>query len=251
MLDKEYVSSKNLSQFVNTNEGLLRESTPAGIVLEFPGLGGGSCLGGNYVNEKYETPYAKQLADENILLVYCCPGPWSWMNRGAVRYTELVCDALFEKFGLSETTPIAATGGSMGGLGALMWSVNTRHRVTACAAACPCCDALEGFFARPEFGRTFLDAILAYDEPIEDALRSISPLCQIDRMKDIPYYLTADGEDECFPIEGIDAFVASTRARGLSVDYRRMPGLRHGEFTAEAREDLTKFVIQGVLHPVV
>ena len=47
MKDSAFVHAGNLSRFVNTSEGLLGGEKPVGAVLEFPGLGGGSCLGGH------------------------------------------------------------------------------------------------------------------------------------------------------------------------------------------------------------
>ena len=85
MKDSAFVRAGNLSRFANTNGRLLGDKKPRGAVLEFPGLGGGSCLGGHMDNEVYETDYTRRLAEEGILAVYVALDPWSWMNRGAVR----------------------------------------------------------------------------------------------------------------------------------------------------------------------
>ena len=84
MKDFEIISPETLYMFCNTNEGYLSDA-PRGIVLEVPGLGGGSCLGGVMDMRPYETPYTKRLADEGLVVAYAFPGPWSYMNRGAVR----------------------------------------------------------------------------------------------------------------------------------------------------------------------
>lgn len=241
MKDSEFISAENFRRYCSTNEAYVTRPIRA-IALEFPGLGGGSCLGGQMDAAEYATPYARQLGADGILLIYTCPGPWSWMNRGAVRICDLIEDAAISAFGLPADVPTVATGGSMGGLGALIFAIESRHNVTACAAACPCYDVLKDYASHEDFARTFLSAVAAYDMPLEDALKSISPIHQLDRLPRIPYYIVGDGQDDCFSIEGMDAFVAAMKQAGHDVDYRRLPGLGHGGFTPEARDGLTDFV---------
>ena len=139
MTDRDYITPQNISLFCNSNEHLLKQ--PArGIVLEFPGLGGSSCVGGHIDRGEYNILHAAPLAENGVILAYGFPGPWSWMNPGAVRYMDLLVDALREKHGLDESSPLVVTGGSMGGLGALIYTASSRHKVTACCAACPCVD---------------------------------------------------------------------------------------------------------------
>ena len=42
---KQLINSNTIDSFARTNEALIK-TTVKGIILEFPGLGGGSCLGG-------------------------------------------------------------------------------------------------------------------------------------------------------------------------------------------------------------
>ena len=87
-----------------------------GIVLEFPGLGGGSCLGGSPDMGSYATDYAKDFGKHGILLAYLFPGPWSWGNKGAVRMGDAVLDAICDKYGVNNLR-LGVCGGSMGGHG--------------------------------------------------------------------------------------------------------------------------------------
>lgn len=247
MTDREYVTKENVHLFINTNEEMLEGRKPKAIVLEFPGLGGGSCLGGHVDNQKYDGVYARELAYNDILLVYCCIGPWSWMNRGTVKVSDLIVDALLEKYDLPKTTKIAATGGSMGGLGALGWSLYTRQNVVCCAAACPCYDLKSCVFDKPWRPQHVLNAIVSYgDMSFDEGLKSLSMVDHVDEFKNIPYYIVGDGEDECFDLDGMIKFVDKMKNRGLDVDFRPLPHLKHGEFTTEARGDLTKFVIANL-----
>lgn len=243
MKDTEFINRDNLSWYCNTNETLLEEK-PEGIVMEFPGLGGSSCLGGSLEMGPYVTEYAAELAKNRLLLVYTFPGPWSWMNRGAVRMCDLICTAAMDKYGLRDGCPLVATGGSMGGMGALIWTADTCHRVTAVAAACPGYDQL-AVWDKLDFPRTYMSSACCYDGSIEEALRHVSPVYRTADFPDLPYYIVGDGEDECFPIDGMDAFVEKMREAGKNVTYRRLDGLKHGEFTPECRGELTKFVISN------
>ena len=99
--DAEYINKDTLNYYCVTNEAYIPEGKKVtGIVLEFPGLGGGSCLGGSMDNMiAYNTPFARECAAKGIVLAYTFPGPWSWMNTGAVRMTDLMVDAFMDRYG--------------------------------------------------------------------------------------------------------------------------------------------------------
>lgn len=241
--DSEYINADNVSCFCNTNLDLLT-TQPRGIVLEFPGLGGGSCLGGSIDLGPYSGNYAEALAREGLVLAYVFPGPWSWMNIGAVRICDLTVSAIRSRCGLPPSSPLIATGGSMGGLGGLIYTLHTTHRVTACAVTCPALDATAAMSVQAAFPRTFLSAVAAYDMPLSAALASISPAAHISEMPDVPYLIMADCEDELFPVEEIDRYVEALRGNGRQVEYIHMEGYTHGGFTPEARERFTQFIIE-------
>lgn len=245
--DAEFINENTYASFCNSNESMLK-GKPRGIVIEFPGLGGGSCLGGKqdpmggYTNSWSKFPEATAAA--GLVHVYLMPGPWSWMNPGAVREADLVIDALQKKFGLSEGAPLVATGGSMGGLGALVFTAWSRHRVTACAASCPCYDVPTLYSCGKSFPRTYISAVAALDMPLAEGLKRISPLHLIGRMPKIPYLIVCNGDDEIFPEKGMDAYVGRLKEAGHAVEYIKLPGTRHGKFTPEARERFHAFVCQ-------
>ena len=249
MPDTYFVNKDNSGSFCKTNGVLFEKGEkPRGLVMEFPGLGGNSCLGGtqdlgNYIGEP--GPY---LASKGILLAYMFTGPWSWMNPGAVRLTDLTVGAIFEKYGLDRSIRPVAAGGSMGGLGALMWSAGSHYNVKACAAHCPGVDMLSTFWHREDFSRTLFDAVGSLDMSIEDGLKSVSPVYNIDRLPDIPYYITCDGEDECFDREETERFAAAMKASGKNVRYVCFEGAAHGEFSPpEERNRYWDFIIDNAL----
>ncbi len=245
--DVAYVNENNFSRFCSTNLHLFGGSSAQhrGIVLEFPGLGGGSCLGGSQDTGEYNGEYAEKLAAHGLILLYMFTGPWSWMNRGAVRMTDLTVDAVRARYLLANDSPLIATGGSMGGLSGLVYTADSVHRVTACAVTCPCVDAEAGMNVLESLPRTFISAVAAYDMPLEKAIRSVSPSSMLTRMPHVPYFVMSDCDDELFPVSDIDDYVSKLRSAGNSVEYIRMKNCRHGEFSPGARERLTEFVISA------
>lgn len=244
---KNYINKDTYNLYAKTNESLINKEVK-GLVVEFPGLGGGSCLGGTMDMGVYDGDFAKMCADEGIILAYIFPGPWSWMNKGAVKITDAIVDAIREKYNLDPDAPIGLSGGSMGGLGAMIYSLETKNKISAVGAACPCCDVLDRFNCKQTFPRTFISAVACYEDmSMEDALKSISPMHRINDFKDVSYFITNSCEDEVFPEELLDSFVQKLLEKGHKVEYRKMPGQKHGEFIPEIKDEFYKFVIDSLL----
>ncbi len=241
--DRKYINRDNFEFYCNTNGHLLKGS-PRGIAVEFPGLGGGSCLGGTMDMVPYGGDYAERLANAGILLVYMFSGPWNWMNKGAARFTDLVLDAIREKYGLPEDVPVVATGGSMGGLAGLMYPALSRLNITACAVTCPCVNPANALFADRVIPRSFLSTLAVFDKPFEESLKMISPAENVSSLPDIPYLVLCDGDDELFPCCELESFAETLRENGREVEFIIMNGCRHGEFKPDARERFTGFVIE-------
>lgn len=237
------VTPATLPYYARTNEAFL-DGAPRGIALEFPGLGGGSCLGGQCEVGDYDTPFARECAANGIVLAYLFTGPWSWMNKGAVALTDAVVDALREKHGLTADAPLVATGGSMGGLGALIYAADTRHRVTAIASVCPCLDVPAAYDCLPSFPMTFYRAVAEYDIPFTDALRSLSPVHRLADIPVVPVLLICDGADELFPRAECERYAGLLRAHGCPVDYRLVEDGGHGAVPADVRAVFDGFVIR-------
>lgn len=245
--DSEYINKRTVSSYCCTNEALIPEGTAVtGFVLEFPGLDGNSCLGGSMDNMiVYNNSFTKECAGRGIVVAYMFPGPWSWMNKGAVRITDLVVDALADKYGLSEGEfSLVVMGGSMGGQAALIYSMDSRHKIDACVAHCPCYNVVECFSSHEAFPRTFLSAVNAYDMPLEEALLTISPEQRTADLPKIPYLVTADELDEVFPVKGVERFVGGMKDAGHSVTYLRLADQKHGGISQADRETMNAFVIK-------
>lgn len=239
--DDAFINKDTFTMYCNTNASVLKEPV-RGIAVEFPGLGGGSCLGGSPDPADYCTEHARYLGERGILHVYMFSGPWSWMNRGAVRMTDNVIAAAKDRYGLSDDAPVAVLGGSMGGLGALIYCVYGENIPVACAAACPCVDVRKQMNVLFHFPRTYVSAVLSCDMPIAQGLDTISPAAHTDDMPAIPYMILNDCADELFAEADTDAYTEKLLALGHDIDYVKLPGCRHGEIPKEVKDGLYRFI---------
>lgn len=163
------------------------------------------------------------------LVVYPYAGPWSWMNRQARAFVDDLVDAAYRQYNLPDSIPLIATGGSMGGLSALLYTRYARRPVTACLALYPCCDLAYHFTERPDLPRTIRYAFRGYAEPWDQVLAEHSPLAQVPHMPDIPYLVIhGDADAAVAKAHHSDPFVAAMRRLGRRVDYLQVPGMGHG-----------------------
>ncbi len=243
---EKWINKDTISYFARTNEMTLTGPV-RGVVLEFPGLGGGSCMGGENAVGPYVGAYGLRCARENILLAYVFTGPWSWMNDSAVRIADAVVKAIWDKYHLPDDTPLISTGGSMGGCGALLYARYACRTPDACAANGPACDAMDIYKAHPDFARTLINAVAHYPCSFEEAMDSISPLKQMDKMPRIPYYIVHTGMDDIIPREKhSDLLAAGLRERGHEVTYRVVPDRGHCDLPPEDWNHMVRWVIDEV-----
>ena len=246
--DRKFINRDTIDTYCNNNIALIGENTKVtGIVLEFPGLGGNSCLGGNMDTlGTYDNAFTRRCAENGLVAAYMFPGPWSWMNTGAVRMTDLMVDAFMDRYGWQseDDFSLVAIGGSRGGSGALIYAADSRHTVDACVAHCPCYDVKECFSTKDVFPRAFVSAISAYGMPISEALETISPAHRLKDLPKIPYIVTGDEFDDCFPLKGTEKFVSDMKNAGLDVTYMFLKGKSHGEISDADRAAVNEFIFR-------
>ena len=232
---KTPINKDNIVLFADTNIELIKNA-PRAVVMEFHGLG--YCPGISHEVGRL----GRFLAERDI--VYAIPyyGPWDWMNDKAVKYNDEVVDAIFDRFGVRDI-PVVSSGLSMGGLGALVWCVYTRHAVAACAANCPVCDLPYHYTEREDLPRTIYNAFSHYDMPLEEAMKTASPIHLVDRMPDIPYavFLADRDEEVNYKMHG-ERFIAAARERGLRVERFLSEGHGHCDFTPEGFDRYYQFL---------
>ncbi len=229
------INKDNIVLFADTNAELIR-NTPRALVMEFHGLN--YCPGVSHEVGRL----GRFLAELDIIYAIPYYGPWDWMNDKAVKYNDEVADALFDRFGVSDI-PVVSSGLSMGGLGALVWCVYSRHRPAACAANCPVCDLPYHFTEREDLPRTIYSAFSHYDMPLEEAMKTASPLHLVERLPDIPYAVFRAENDEGvnYGMHGY-LLIPAMRERGLSVERVFSPGRGHCDLSPEAIDRYYEFL---------
>ena len=169
------------------------------------------------------------------------------MNDVAVRTVDEIIDAIFDKYSLDDNTPIISTGGSMGGLSALIYTRYAKRTPAACAANCPVCDLFFHYTERVDLPRTIYHALAHYEMDFEEAKRSISPLHQVENMPDIPYFVVHCTADTAVNKEKhSDIFVEQMRATNHRVEYIAVAGHGHCDLSPEARAKYEHFIFAHI-----
>ena len=122
---EQIITPENLSRFCYTNAPLLKRDL-RGVILTFHGRGEPGFLS--------HSPFSKELAEKGIIQIFPYYGPWAWMNSGAVKITDALVSAVYERWAGGKDVPLVCEGGSMGGLAALIYPVLGRRKPAAAAA---------------------------------------------------------------------------------------------------------------------
>lgn len=219
----------NLKLFAYTSEEVCSGKV-RGLALEFFGLGNQTMYSG-------PTERAVRLGKRGVILVVPYLNPWAWMDPFAVRTTDEVLDAVRELLGLYQL-PVAATGGSMGGHAALLYTAKAKKTPEACVANCPVCDLPYHYTERPDLPRTLYSAFgTCTQNTLEEALAEASPyhLALAGRMPDTRYRIFHCEEDEMVNKQKhSDRLVGVLRSSGRDVEYIAVPGRGHCDLTEEA-----------------
>ena len=163
------INYENLSFYAYSNDKLINGKIK-GLVIDFFGLG---CMA-MYHND---TSNGKFYAENNVIYVVPYTNPWGWMNRDEVRLADEIIDVILENYNLDGAVlPIVSIGGSMGGLACIVYTKYAKYTPVGCVANCPVCDLPYHYTERVDLPRTLYSAFYSYEESMEDALKSCSPL---------------------------------------------------------------------------
>ncbi len=228
------ITYEDLRKFCYSNDQLIT-SPIKGICLDFFGLN-------NTAMFWEDSERAVKFAAQGIIYVRPYLNPWAWMNRQGVEITDRIVDVLAAHYGL-EKVGVCSTGGSMGGLSALVYPCHTRQRVVACVANCPVCDLPYHLTERVDLPRTLYSAF--YDcENFDAALREHSPLHLIAAMPRVPYHIFHCEADQAVNMEMHSVrFVDAMRAAEYELTYDTVPEAGHCKLSPEAWEKFDGFII--------
>lgn len=238
---EKIITIDNLRSFAYCNN-LICKKPIKGLVVSFFGLGGATMF-------SEDTQEGIRFAEDGILYVIPYQNPWAWQNRQNVEYTDEIIDVLFETYNLPEGLPIVSTGGSMGGLSALVYMVYAKRTPTACVANCPVCDLPYHFTERPDLPRTLYSAFYHYEGSMQEALKTASPVDLVDKMpRESKYYIFHCEEDKSVNKQKhTDRFVQKMK-ENHDVLYYAVPGRGHCDLTDEMKVKYDQHIISSIVN---
>lgn len=237
---EKIMNINNLRRFAYCNDDIIQKPIK-GIVIFFVGLGGCSMYDKGH-------PIGELMAKHGVLYVIPYHNPWAWMNKQTVDFTDEILDVLFETYDLPTDLPIVSSGGSMGGLSALVYTAYSKRTPVSCVASCPVCDLPYHFTERPDLPRTLYTAFASYDGSFEDALRSASPLHLVDIMPKTTEYTIFHCElDEAVNIDKHSKPFVELMKKKHDITYYIVPGRGHCELDEEHDALYDKLLIDGAM----
>ena len=233
------ITKDNYKLFTYSNDEIC-EFPVKGIVLEFHGLGGGNEI------IKVHSDFAMLCANKGIIYLIPYYGPWSWMNDIAINTVDEILEAVWDRFSLDESVPIISTGGSMGGLSALIYTRYAKRKVSACAANCPVCDLIFHYTEREDLPRTIYHAFSHYECGFESAIKSGSPVEQVEYMPDIPYFIAHCTNDTAVSKTlHSDVFVKKMLETGKNITYEIVQNRGHCDLDAQGWSRYRNFIFEN------
>jgi len=234
---EKIITYETLRNFSYSNDQLIKCEIK-GIVLNFYGLG-------DMTIHNTDPGDALEYAEKGIIYVIPYYNPWSWMNKQAVAYTDEIVSVLCEKYGLDSSVKIVSTGGSMGGLSALVYCAYAKITPCACVANCPVCDLPYHFTERPDLPRTLYSAFGEYDGDMQSALRSCSPLHLVEKMPNISYTVFHCDEDKSVNLEQHSKRFVEAMRESHQITFNTVPLRGHCDLSAEAKMNYNQAILKA------
>ncbi len=221
-----YITPETLQHFAFVNLDAL-EQPVRGVLLNCHGFGDESTF------QTSPRP-GTDLGKEGIVYIFPYYSPWAWCNDAAISYIDEVLDTVFSMLSLPPETPFMITGGSMGGLTAMIYSIFGKYKPLAVGCNCPVCDLEKEASEGGILTRSIYAAYVGEGKDVENEILRHSPIRMVNALPDLPYLIVSgqsDGavteKDHIFPIKE-----AMQRA-GKNATFLSVPGMGHcniGEF---------------------
>ena len=188
--------------------------------------------------------FDRECAGLGILPVFPYHGAWGWMNDTSVKLIDQVVDAVYDKYEVDPSAPLIISGGSMGGLGSLMYARYAKRTPVACAADSPVCDLPYHYTEREDLPRTLFSAFEHYHMDLTEAMKTASPLHQVANMPDIPYFIVHGTADIAVNKQAhSDRFVEQLK-KNHQVEYLEVEGMEHCSMPGDIFQKYREFIFQ-------
>ncbi len=220
------INIKNIRQFAYENSHLIKGEIK-GVIFEFVGL----YTQNYYIDE--EPSAAFRFAEKGLLYVIPYYDPWAWMNRRTVSFCRLIFKVITEGFSL-ENLPFVVCGASMGGMGAMIFSIEGEKSPVACVTNCPVCDLNYHYIEHDDMPRTIYQACYEEGRDLQESIAFSSPIARIAELPKIKYSLFQCMDDEdVHPYAHSEKLVPKMKSSGYDIDYIKVPNGGHCGLNSE------------------
>lgn len=232
---EKIIKYENIRYFAYTNADLIKGDVKK-IVLTFHGLGFQGM-------ESNHSESSCNDAQNGIIEIVPYYNPWCWMNKQTVDYVDELVDVVKAHFNLGNEVKVVASGGSMGGMCALVYTYYSKHKPARCVTNCPVCDLPYHFTERDDLPRTLYSAYGNCNCSLNEALEQHSPYHLVEIMPDIEYvvfHCTAD-HDVDFEKHG-SKFAAKMKECGKNITFIPVPDRGHCSLPEEYAKQYNEII---------
>lgn len=233
----KFINYENLRKFAYCNDHLIKGEIK-GVVLNFSGCS-------IYTVYDTDTPLGKFYAEYGVIFIIPYYNPWACMNEPTVRFVDEIVDVIFEHYNLTDT-PIASTGGSMGGQGALVYTARAKRTPEICIANCPVCDY--HWHAKTKFNvpRVVYSAFAYEDGDLLDAAKKYSPVYIVDEFpKSAEYHLFHGDNDEAVNYTAHSKrFYEIMKEKGYDITFMICRGRNHSKVLLDSDIPAKEYILK-------
>ena len=210
------------------------------VVVNFHGL--------NSTYRNFASDLEVTLAESNVLVISPYYGPWGWMNRLSRQLVDELIEKVYTYYQLSNDVPLIANGASMGGLASLLYTRYGKKTPIGCCALFPVCDLHYHYKERPDVPISINYAFYGYNNSLDEILTEHSPIAQVDKLPDIPYFVIHGDFDKQVDKSHSDRMVEKMRQHGKIVEYLEVPKMGHAgiNMPISVKEKMVKFILSLV-----
>lgn len=232
-----YMNWDNLGDFAFVNTDTLK-GEPKGIVLNLHGYTDGTMF-------DKSNAFAAKMGENGIVYVFPYHSVWAWMSKSSMAYIEEVLDTVYKHYGFDEKTPFVISGGSMGGMTAIMYGIFGKKKPIACTANCPVTD-LEKMLSH-DMTRAIYSAFILEDKPFSECVKEHSPILNISKLPKIPYRIMLGEKDTAITASALK-FTEKMKQNGFDINTSVVAGMGHCNLADFAPEFNTylQFIINAV-----
>ena len=249
----EFLNYQTLRSYAYSNDKLVK-STARGLVIQFHGCNDTDTFDDDLKgavldkNKTHAQKWGEFYAEKGIFYLIPYSTPWNWLYNGTVEFIDDLVSVLLSEYNLNNL-PIALSGISMGGQGALSYCYLSMHKsnIVSCATNCPVCDLVEHFKTSNLTRRTILTTFYTRNNILEK-LENYSPIHNIDKLPKIKYYLF-QCERDVFVDKKInaEAFVKKMKEQGFDVTYHLVANRPHLMLPKETYDLYASYIVDSLI----